>query len=268
MFEINDYDAYTSRMKLGLYDKCWWIDKVLPQVDTVIDFGCANGDLHDMIESIAPGRFKYIGIESNRAYFSTLDKRKIFHAFSIKHISDGYIPWDRTVVVMNSVIHEIFNYSDPWKLTEIMEYLIDKGVAHIAIRDMYYRVDKFPNDYWSANAFLNVRYGCDYREKIGNNELGIDYCNSHRVKDFQDLLEFFLKYKYVENWPRESNEKYFWDWLDKIDVFVGPEAPLKMEYIDFFTILPQIRDIERDFDIKWCKEVTTHAKVLLTTNKE
>lgn len=39
------------------------------------------------------------------------------------------------------------------------------------------------------------------------------------------------------------------------------------EYVDFFTIVPQIRQIEKDFGIKWSKAVKTHAKALWT-NRE
>ena len=43
--DILNKDVYLKRMRVGMYDKCWWVDKLYPEVDTVIDFGCADGSL-------------------------------------------------------------------------------------------------------------------------------------------------------------------------------------------------------------------------------
>lgn len=266
MDKIRDYKAYTERMKLGLYDKCWWIDKVLPQVDTVIDFGCASGDLRDMIESIAPGRFKYIGIEANHDFYDELDRCNIPHAEKIEHISDEEINWGNTVLVMNSVVHEIYNYYGDIEFFSIINYCIRQGIQHIAIRDMNYNVDIHSLDSASAEAFLDNLKGVSYRFALKNSSLADDYFKTHG-NSFKDLIEYFLKYKYTENWERESKEEYFCSWMDGLDEWFSLNENIVCEYADFFTIVPQIRQIEKDFGIKWSKAVKTHAKVLLT-NKE
>lgn len=44
MEQINNIDVYTSGMQKSLADKLFFVDKV-DDIDTVIDFGCADGSL-------------------------------------------------------------------------------------------------------------------------------------------------------------------------------------------------------------------------------
>ena len=45
MTEIHNFDIYLKRMAATLSDKCWWVDRLPPDIDTVVDYGCAQGDL-------------------------------------------------------------------------------------------------------------------------------------------------------------------------------------------------------------------------------
>lgn len=44
MEQINNIDVYTSGMQKSLANKLFFVDKV-DDIDTVIDFGCADGSL-------------------------------------------------------------------------------------------------------------------------------------------------------------------------------------------------------------------------------
>lgn len=263
MSEIKNYEIYTNRMKLGLYDKCWWIDKVLSKVNTVIDFGCANGDLRDMIEAISPNRFRYIGIEANDVFYNELDRRNIRHVKNIECIPDGEINWGNAVLVMNSVIHEIYNYYGDFEFLDIVSYCVGKGVRHIAIRDMNYDINIRNLDMASAEALLNNLKGVSYRFALRDSSTANEYFKTHG-DSFKNLIEYFLKYRYTENWERESKEDYFCSWMSDLDEWLSLIDDMVCEYVDFFTILPQIRQIEEDFSIKWDKAIKTHAKVLWT----
>ena len=46
--EINDLDIYNQRMAAGMADKLFFLDKV-PDVNTIVDFGCADGELLRLI---------------------------------------------------------------------------------------------------------------------------------------------------------------------------------------------------------------------------
>ena len=46
MANIQDYDIYTARMQKSVYDKMFFVDKIFDDsIDTVIDFGCGDGEL-------------------------------------------------------------------------------------------------------------------------------------------------------------------------------------------------------------------------------
>ena len=63
--DITNLVTYINSMSVTLYDKCWWIDKVPESINTVVDFGCAGGDLAFMIERIMPNRFLYVGVDNS-----------------------------------------------------------------------------------------------------------------------------------------------------------------------------------------------------------
>ena len=77
MDAISNMDIYLRRMAATLSDKCWWAGVIPPEIDTVVDYGCAQGDLALFLEKIHPGRFKYIGIDNSpemwKAYCARLD---------------------------------------------------------------------------------------------------------------------------------------------------------------------------------------------------
>ena len=73
-------------------------------------------------------------------------------------------------------------------------------------------------------------------------------------------IEFLLKYTYKENWDRERDEQYFWDWFNCI----MPDTSMRIEVNQPFRIVPQIRQIERDFVFKFPEFLNTHRKMFLT----
>ena len=66
MNKITDLQVYLNRMDAALFDKCWWIDKIPAEINTVIDFGCASGNLKAMIDHLAPRKYFYIGIDDSQ----------------------------------------------------------------------------------------------------------------------------------------------------------------------------------------------------------
>ena len=45
MAAIDNMHIYMERMAATLTDKCWWVERMPPEIETVVDFGCAQGDL-------------------------------------------------------------------------------------------------------------------------------------------------------------------------------------------------------------------------------
>ena len=43
MEKIRNYKTYTDGMAKTFADKAWFVEKLPPHIDTLIDFGCADG---------------------------------------------------------------------------------------------------------------------------------------------------------------------------------------------------------------------------------
>ena len=240
-------------MLVGMYDKCWWVDKLYPEVDTVIDFGCADGSLWEAIKTFCPQITKYYGIENNKEF---LDNKSFLHFFSIEELPQD-INWSHTIVVMNSVIHEICYYQGEATFRELFKKIQGLGVRHIAIRDMCLNVEEYFYLKSSNSFFYEAICNSPYKDLFIK-----DYC--HNIPTFYGntfyQIEFLLKYTYKENWDRERDEQYLWDWLDCI----MSDISMRIEVNQPFKIVPQIRQIEKDFGIKFPEFLNTHRKMFLT----
>lgn len=258
MSDISNYEVYTKRMRVGIYDKCWWIDKIYPEVDTVIDFGCADGSLSEAIKILCPQITKYYGIESNKEFYDTLDKKGIEYCSSFDILPND-IEWDKTIIVMNSVVHEICYYQSIKDFMALLGKFKRTGIRHIAIRDMCWNGEEY--DYLD-DFFLNDIIKSKYYEQFKDFFRHSDYESSF---DLTCQVEFFLKYTYKENWERECSEQYMWYWSDYVKKVI--EDNMRIEVDQPFRIIPQIRQIEKDFGIKFPEGLNTHRKMLLTKEK-
>ena len=118
---MNDINGYNERMRATMEDKMWFVKHLPANIDTVIDFGCADGSLFRALNHKYPGRFKlFVGVEESddmrhlaniNADNRTLEVPILFAA-SFEDIKKyKQIKPENCVFVMSSVIHEIFNYN-------------------------------------------------------------------------------------------------------------------------------------------------------------
>ena len=70
MEHIKDYAGYNSAMAKGLFDKIWWIDKLPTNIDTIIDFGCADGALFAFVHKLFPNRFRLSALTTTPKWWS------------------------------------------------------------------------------------------------------------------------------------------------------------------------------------------------------
>lgn len=259
MYNISDKDIYLKRMRVGMYDKCWWVDKIYPEVDTVIDFGCADGSLWEVIKVLCPQITKYYGIESNKEFYSILDEKDIEYCSSFDTLPNG-IEWDKTIIVMNSVVHEICYYQSIKDFMALLRKFKRVGVRHIAIRDMHWNGENYN---YSDDFFLNEIIESEYYKQFKDFFRHSCYESSFNIIC---QVEFFLKYTYKENWERERSEQYMWYWTDYVKRTI--EDTMRIEVDQPFRIVPQIRQIEKDFGIKFPEGLNTHRKMLLTREKK
>lgn len=258
MYNISDKDIYLKRMQVGMYDKCWWVDKIYPEVDTVIDFGCADGSLWEAIKVLCPQITKYYGIENCEEFYEILDNKFILHYPSIEELPKD-INWNHTIVVMNSVVHEICHYKGYFEFMVLLKEIRDKGVRHIAIRDMCWNGEEYDYlDNFFLNEIMKSKYYKQFKDFFSHSCHGSAF-------DLICQVEFFLKYTYKENWERERSEQYMWYWTDYVKRAIG--NTMRIEVDQPFRIVPQIRQIEKDFGIKFPEGLNTHRKMLLTREK-
>ena len=266
MTEISNYEVYTSRMAKTVFDKCWWFDKIDDSIDTVVDFGCATGDLFTFLRRIAPERFnRFIGIEKDSEMRSRANNkhncyRDTIFISSIEQLSS--IPnfdASRAVIVMNSVIHEILSYQGESSFLNCLSNIKNFGFKYIAIRDMYFNNNK-PFVSFDDSSIDNIKSKLDTLPKDNiYKERWKEYSNN-MILSPQDIIEFLLKYSYFENWEREKSERYLWDWANEVaEIF---KSTYSLDFCEQFSILYQKKKIKKDLGIDL--PYNTHMKVLLT----
>lgn len=263
--KIRDIQSYINSMSRTMGDKCWWADRIAPEIDTVIDFGCANGDLAVYLNRLCPGRFRYIGIDNSPEmlamakhnhflHFGLYDSRFCRELSELKDLSFGgrRLEPGRTVLVLNSVMHEILSYLPDTVSDELFREMAEElGPAAIAVRDMYL---------YDIAGKIDCGF---FNRTVGRTPYAgswVEFSRDHReLVEEERILEFLLKYRYTNNWEREKREKYLWDWMPRF----GEERRGYAVSYDSAFYIPYIRQRIRE-DIGLDLTVNTHRKVLFT----
>lgn len=246
MSRIADISAYLKRMDASLLDKCWWIDKIPDEITTVADFGCAAGNLKSMIDYLMPRRFRYIGIDNSAEMRRLCQEKNIEVYRSIEALPSDIDP-DRTILVMNSVIHEIWTYLSIGEVVSLQHQISRCKFKYIAIRDMDWGHPQYEDVDDIVKTFEHSVYAQQWQ-----------YLYEHDYRDVHTCIkEFLLKYWYTENWERERDERYLWDISS---IAHGFEYYIE-EFEDHFYI-PYVRDRAiTDFGI--VSNECTHIKLLM-----
>lgn len=268
MDEIHNLDIYLKRMAATLADKCWWVEQLPPDIDTVVDYGCAQGDLALYLGKTNPGRFHYIGIDNSPAMLALIEKNrdrlfgdaKVAFYESIAGIADR-CDTGRAVLVLNSVMHEVFSYLTDEEQEALLADMFGAGFRFVAIRDMNMpRLDAAPFDFDGAQSVIERSPSAgmwnEYNVYLNGARRG-EHWGSRALR----VAEFLLKYKYIDNWDREMKETYYWDWLRMTERFWRKEG--YRVAVDLKFHIPFLRhQINADFGFDF--PFDTHRKILLT----
>lgn len=268
MDNIQDINSYVRSMSTTLIDKCWWLDKIPDTIDTIVDYGCAQGDLAIYVDSVYPGRFKYIGIDNSPEMLALASHNHHLHFgkdsefySEISGISNK-CDTSKAILVLNSVMHEIFSYLTDGECNALFAEMFGAGFYGIAIRDMYMPSIQAGDldlpkcfDAIKSSPYEGMWY--EYNVYVSKNP---QRKSLWFEKEEIILSEFLMKYRYVGNWKREMKETYFWNWVSHIrQAFENGYA---ITYDERFSI-PFIRErIMSDFGIEF--NIDTHRRVLLT----
>ena len=248
MISLNNINIYNERMAAGMEDKLWFLDKI--DCDTIVDFGCADGALLQHIAMLLPN-VKLIGIDNNED-MRALAKKNVPTAQIIDFSElDDSIDYSNSVLVLSSVIHEIFAYSSEREANMLLYKLFTLGFKYIAIRDM------FLSD--TIDDVSNFSMRVKILRKANQEQLQSFERIWGSIKWRENAIHFLLKYKYIENWDREVRENYFAMTVE--DLIDNIPRTYKVEHKQHY-VLPYIRDtVFHDFNILLTDN--THAKILL-----
>lgn len=240
-----NYKVYNAQMVKSAYDKLGFVDKVF-DVEAVLDFGCADGSITEMIRIFFPEAL-IVGYDKFQKNKSTPD---IIYTQSWEKAKE-LVTGKKTILVMNSVVHEILNYEeDPMGfLQEVFSY----GFEYIWIRDLYI-------------------FQCNHDEEFVKLANKLRELYPEQVRDFeaiygalaypQNCLHFLLKFRYAENWKREVKEDYTLFMEKYSDIWDMLKVNYYSEFVEMY-VLPHTRKVNKDefgIDLEHC--ATTHFKGL------
>lgn len=249
MTPISNIEIYNAGMRKSMLDKIWWLDKIGNSVDTVVDYGCADGALLSIVHEMNPGLI-LCGYDFNKDMLNLASNNVPEGYFSdIYATVNTFVKNNEVVLVASSVFHEIENYSRD--IVSEYERIFNNGYKYIAIRDMF--VSEKSYGISDQLTVAKVRQQFDYN-KIKEFESSIGSLDYN-----ENLLQFFLTYRYDANWDREVRENYF---PHTIEEFLN-KVPNHYEIIHFeHYILPFVREqVWKDFGVRLTDP--THGKILL-----
>lgn len=252
MEKVTDLDVYVRRMEKSLLDKVFFIDKIFEPIDTVLDFGCANGVLIKMMQMLFP-EYRYIGYDISE---DMIEKAR-------ETIQDArfYTDWnaidvcpEQTLINISSTLHEVYHYGTKESVDEFWDRVFGSGFKYIAIRDMMLsgRIEPL------ADASDVARARELYPEKLAEYE---SIWGSIHTR--ANLIHYLLKYRYTENWEREVRENYLPLTKEELLAKIPPEY--EIVYQEHYT-LPFIKhQVKKDSGI--VLDDCTHFKILLKSTK-
>lgn len=249
MNPIENYSVYTKRMNQTIQDKLFFLEHLKPEIRTVVDFGCADGALGVALKETG---LVYIGYDIDktmldRAEINGISPTNLFYDFDLLL---SRIDPATSILVLSSVIHEVYSYGNPYEVHQFWNRVFKSGFAQVSIRDMGLANNKIA--YGDIDPSLAV---------LITNKIYDEHDDYVPINHFKDYYQLLLKYWYHENWARESKEDYFpitvSEILDKVDT----TTDYKVKFKDYFAIefvCSKVRD-----ELGIYLNHTTHYKLVL-----
>ena len=246
---ITDREIYLTRMQRSILDKMFFIDKVFEPFESILDFGCANGELIKALMRMCPD-YEYAGYDIDSAMIE--DARKNVPSVRFFDRWDD-IPIDpgTSLINISSTIHEVYSYGTKADVSEFWERVYGSGFKYITVRDMMYsEALERPAD---GKMLENVRRGA-YTAQLEDFE---NVWGS--ISTQKQLVHFLLKYKYTQNWEREVREDYFPVSSEKLLSEI-PDG-YEITFCETFALPFTVWQLKKDFGI--ILKDHTHIKLIL-----
>lgn len=267
MANIENYSVYLGCMKKAMADKAWFMDRI-PELATnsnalIFDYGCADCALGRFLVDEKQFKGTYIGIDANpemgkAAAIANKPEQydKIYwRSGNFFEINDfGFPGAANGMLVLNSVIHEVYSYGSLTDVHHFWENVWYQGWTHIAIRDMALsRID-------ADNAALGTQWVAQMPlEFFGRYRIWQQEYSGWPLDCTEDVVHYLLKYRYTENWERESKECYlplYWE-----ELLCKIPSHYRIVYAKHYC-LPYIRETVRN-DTGIDLDIPTHYQLLL-----
>lgn len=214
MVKDNHIDEYLNRMDSSIQDKLWFLDKVITKTTGILDYGCADGTLLKEIRTgvmltpsqrvFTPNWYDLIGYDNSPDMMARAkENTKGLDISFIEAPHEALL--HNSCIVLSSVLHEIFSYQPEDEAIWELQSIFDLGAKYIAIRDMGTTVqdnDLAPTE-WERCVRLDEEHSSEpsllpsFEAEWGS------------IAYMKNLLHYFLKKPYGENWENELKENYF-----------------------------------------------------------
>ena len=242
-------EKYYTQMSQNITEKIDFIVKELSNSNykKVVDIGCADGKTIQELSKLF-NKLQFIGIDINSRLVENNNNSNAYQNITYITPSENSYKnlFDKnTLVIMSSVLHEIYSFTDKNSIKQLLSDISKSG--GVAIRDMYFT----PNSLQVEN---NLQYIKSKRIITKSNEL-LKVRNTKMSNEF--ITEMLLKSLYPDNWENEKNEKYFsTNWVEIANIFSenNLEKVYYNTYMNNYLLekLPMLKDLTN----------TTHCKVI------
>lgn len=252
---FEDLNSYNNSMSKAMEDKLFFVEKLPVDRYTFVDFGCADGTMIKHLIKIYGSDCRYIGYDCSETMIALAKENfDLDTPAEVLFTTD----WDlvakyigrKSVLILSSVIHEVYSYSDEEDLRVFWKRVKESGFGYIVFRDMIARKSMDSReDYRLANNVRDrrPRIATQFEEKYGS------------LEKQKNLIHFLLKYRWTINWERELNENYFPICLEEL-LEIFKEFPYQLQYLESFKIPVLEERVMKDFGIEFPEN--THAKLI------
>ena len=132
-----DKVSYLEKMERAMEEKIFFLNKIdFNNVDTIVDFGCANGALIEIMDKYLQSTKQIIGFD-NYQYFIDICNNKYINNKNLIFISDfclltEKIKQKKYAIIFSSCLHEL----DENSLEKALKLM--QNSKYVIIRDMYF----------------------------------------------------------------------------------------------------------------------------------
>ena len=251
--------SYNNEMAKSSYDKLGFVDKIFDNIDVIVDFGCADGSITELFKLYYPNA-QIIGYDIIK-FPKDRNKGTILYTNDLNEVAKRLK--GNTLLVFNTVLHEVFHYMSYKDAHALIDRLIDMNFSYIWIRDMCI---KRSSDYISEGfAKINLdalTKALDMNAKYSSKKDDFEKIYG-KIDDWYNMTHFLLKCRFDVNWEREVAEDYTAFGRNKDIMFTKLSSKYNIVFEDLY-VLPYIEYInQKDFSISLkslC--MTTHLKCI------